>query len=367
MLILADYLYIGGAEVVIKLLYRSLDRKLFDVEICCLKEIGELGEELLKEGFDISVLPKRIPLKNNYLSFVELRRIVKEKNIRVLHSHTTQSLIDGSLVKMTLRNVKLIHTFHFGNYPHQIKKYLLLEKIFSRIPDRLVAVGDEQKKSIVRAFGLQENRILTVWNGVATKGDPSSFSFVENYRVDGKIIVGTVCTLIEQKGLFYLLEVAASLKQKGMNVLFLIAGGGRLRQTLEIKAKDLGIDKSVIFLGWVQNAAEVFIPHIDIFFLPSLWEAMSVVVLEAMAAEKAVVVTSVGENPHVVVNGKNGFVVEPGNVKQMTNALETLVLNQPLRIEMGKKAGMRVEKLFSAEKMTRNYEQLYWDVCYGEK
>ncbi len=89
----------------------------------------------------------------------------------------------------------------------------------------------------------------------------------------------------------------------------------------------LNLKDTVFFMGFIQNAASKFIPYIDIFFLPSLWEAMSVGILEAMAAGKPVVCTDVGENKHVVDNGKSGFIALSGDVKKMSSALETLIQN----------------------------------------
>lgn len=363
-LLLVDHLHIGGAESVVKNLCHALDRQLFDVKVCCIKAKGVMAEDLISSGVEVNVLPQRRPTKSGYMSFLSLRRLVEDKYIDIIHSHTTQSLVDGALCKLVTQKVGHVHTFHFGNYPNYPKKYLMLEKLFSRIPNRLVAVGNEQRKTIIKTFGLREKRIDTIWNGVLLLQQPhSASSYIEKYRANGLPIIGTVCTLIEQKGLPYLLEVAAALKQKGVEAIFLVAGEGHLHEELEAKSRELGVDGQVIFLGWIQNASQVIIPYIDIFFLPSLWEAMSVVVLEAMAAEKPVVVTDVGENRHVVVNGESGFVVPARSITDMVNALEKLITDKNLRLNMGAKAEMRAREFYTVEHMARSYEALYRDLC----
>jgi glycosyltransferase involved in cell wall biosynthesis len=168
--------------------------------------------------------------------------------------------------------------------------------------------------------------------------------------------------LIEQKGLTHLLDVIHILKKRHNNFVIVIAGEGRLRNELEEKSKRLGLEDTVFFLGWLGNAASKILPVIDIFIQSSLWEAMSMVLLEAMAAGRPIVTTNVGENSHVIDSGENGFVVGPGDVHAMAEALEKLILNEELRARFGLRAKQKYEKYFTAEIMTRNYERIYLDI-----
>ena len=358
-LILTSSLHIGGLEMVIAHLCRHSDRKKFDVSVCCLKGLGSIGEELIKEGYSVTTLRKPAYMKNNYISWLQVLSLTKKKNIHVIHSHTVDSLLDASLCKLFGWKIRTIHTFHYGNYPNLPSKYLFAEKVFSRFADNLVAVGNEQKEKITKALKIDDRSIVTVWNGVPKSQGKQEISAVEKYRQSERVIVGTVCTLIEQKGLTHLLDVAYSVKQKGGNALFLIAGEGHLRKDLEEKTTRLGLNDNVIFMGWVNNASQTFIPHIDIFFLPSLWEAMSVVVLEAMEAGKPVVVTNVGENRHVITDGVDGFLAEPGNTQRMADVIDRLIDNNDLRAQTGEKAREKIRSLFGVERMVSAYQSLY--------
>jgi glycosyltransferase involved in cell wall biosynthesis len=362
-LILTDHLYIGGAETVIYNLYQNLDRNLFNVSLCCIKEIGIIGKDLVKNGFEVLVINKSKLFKANYLSFWELKKIVREKKIDLVHTHTTQSLIDGALCKILIKNMKLVHTFHFGNYPHQRKKYLIIEKVLCKLADKLVSVGNEQKKIIIKIFkNTNKKNITTIWNGVKLGLKSKKDRIVFKFREENRVIIGSVCTLIEQKGLGYLLDVASILKNSNENVVFLIAGEGKLRTELEEKAKKLGLENYVYFLGWVKNASEVFIPYIDIFFLPSLWEAMSVVILEAMGCGKAVVATDVGESINIIENGVEGFLVKPKEINKMASVLKLLIHDKMLRDQCGLNARIKAEKYYGIERMCKEYEQIYNDV-----
>lgn len=358
-LIVAPGLNIGGLEMVIAHLCRYIDKERFNISVCCLKQIGCIGKELIKEGYLVTELKKPYYLKNNYISWFQLLALIKNNNIHVLHSHTPDSLFDAALCKFFLRKIRLIHTFHFGDYPNRLPQLLYIERFFSRCADKLIAVGNEQKEKIKKTFKICDQAITTVWNGVPKLQRSDALSVLEKYCHNEWVIIGTVCTLIEQKGLTYLLDVAYLLKQKGRKTIFLIAGEGCLREELERKRAQFELNNDVVFLGWVDNAVTTFIPYIDIFFLPSLWEAMSVVVLEAMEAGKPVVVTNVGENRRVIKDGVDGFVVEPRDTQEMLKTLDRLVVDSQLRERVGGVAQVKVRTHFSVEKMVSAYQKIY--------
>lgn len=362
-LIVIDSISGGGAELVVFNLCKYLNRELFNVSICHLKERGIRGEELVKQGFDVIGIPRSQFIKKDYFTFRKLRQVLIQKKIDIVHSHTTYSLIDSSLCKLFNRSLKLIHTFHFGNYPHYTKKYMLLEKLFCKVPNMLVAVGNEQKRSIQHSYKIPSNRIITIWNGVEDNTQHyRSDSIVWNRIGKNKIIVGTISTFIEQKGLTFLLDVAAALKKRNHSIAFVLAGDGPLRNELELKCQKLGLEDTVFFLGWLKNAALEALPFYDIFFQPSLWEAMSMVILEAMAAGKAIVATNVGENMHILEDGKNAFLVKPKDINNMVLKLDKLINNPHLRMSFGNEAKLKYFKYFTVDKMINKYESLYLDI-----
>jgi len=352
--------HIGGAEAVVANLCRQIDKERFHVSLLhFLKERGMIGDELHEEGFETyGISPSRIPVLK-YLTFPQLRKIVIEKEIDIVHSHCTYGLIDSALCKVSFPNLRHLHTFHFGNYPHISKKYLALERFFCKIPDQLVAVGHEQRKVIMKTYGLPPERILTVWNGVAGGSGCAAPEFLEKYGNRKGIIIGVIATLIEQKGLTDMLDVASELKKRGVDATFLVVGEGHLRKELESKTRDLSLGDTVQFTGWILNADSRILPLFDILFQPSLWEAMSMVILEAMAGGKPIVATDVGENRHMVEHGKNGFIVPPRDIACMADALETLAKNPDLLKRQGVESRKRFQEKFTSDAMVRKYENLY--------
>jgi glycosyltransferase involved in cell wall biosynthesis len=357
-LLLINNLTGGGAELVVCNLCRHINRELFNVAVCHLKERGYRGDVLLAEGYDIVGLPGYNPSKTNYFTFLELRKLLKQKNIDLVHSHSTDALLDLALNKCFSKRLKAVHTFHYGNYPNYEKKYLMLEKIAWRKTDIVVAVGNEQRRAVTTTFGIPKDRIVTVWNGVEPN-KPALETELMNFLPKNKLIIGSLSTCIPQKGLHYLLDVIHQLKRKRNDFALLLVGDGPLRKELEERSREMGLSDTIIFLGWVANAPSTILPAFDIFIQSSLWEAMSMVILEAMAAGKAIVATDVGENKHVLNHGVSGFLTQPKDVKGMVQSVELLLDNQNLRNSIGQKASETFNQLFTVDLMARNYEKLY--------
>jgi glycosyltransferase involved in cell wall biosynthesis len=353
---------VGGAEVVIQSLAQTIDRSRFNLIVCCLKVQGMIGDRLVREGVEIVVLKEPHETKVNYLLFLRLRKLIRERNVRVIHTHTTDALADAAMCKLLDPRLKLLHTFHFGNYPHKSRGELWLERVFSRVATRLFAVGEAQRRQLRQVFGFSERAIGRVWNGVVF-ATPRDAAFRRSIGVGAEhILVGTTATLIEQKGLFDLLEVARRVTARHPMVRFVVIGDGHLRAGLEARRRELGLDQQVILAGWVADAAAVAVPALDVFFQPSLWEAMSIALLEAMAASRAIVATRVGEAPQVIDHDTNGLLVEPRDIDGMTQALSRVVADSGLRQRLGEAAAAKARGQFAVERMTRAYEQIYADV-----
>lgn len=364
LLIVVDNLWIGGTEVVIKNLAHTLDHRLFNVSVCHLKDRGNIGDDLYRAGVDIvGIAPSKIFTRANYFSFIGLLKVIRSKRIDIVHSHTPYSLADSSLCKLLMPGLKLIHTFHFGNYPHEDKRRMWMERTFSKVANRLVAVGDHQRQTIEKAYGISPAKMRKVWNGVTLSDNSEDIDLGAIIGAEKRCVIGTFATLHnEQKGITYLLDVAARLKSQGEKVVFVIAGEGPLRKGLEQKSERLGLTNTVYFIGWVKDAAARLLPKVDIFFQPSLWEAMSVVVLEAMAAGKPIVATRVGENQKVLEHEQDGLLVDARNTDQMISALTRLIHEPGLGVRLGAEAKNKFYRTFTADRMARDYERLYLEV-----
>ncbi len=321
-----------------------------------------MGEVLAALGVDVIELAPASALTTDYFTFAKLLRVLRENRIEVVHTHETHGFVDAALCRMLLPRLRLVHTFHFGNYPHIDRRTRWMEYAAARVADRLLAVGEVQRGQVRAVYRLEDERIATVRNGVALPAGTGDPDFRRRVGANGRLLVGTIGNFIGQKGLEDLLLAARRVRDAGHDAVFVVVGDGHLRPALEDSRRRLGLEDSVVFTGWIVNAAEAVLPAFDIFFQPSLWEAMSVVVLEAMAASKPVVATTVGENPHVIDHEVDGLLVKPKDIDAMAAALIRLIDDPNLRQRYGSAARRKVERQFTVAHMARAYEQIYLDV-----
>jgi glycosyltransferase involved in cell wall biosynthesis len=149
-------------------------------------------------------------------------------------------------------------------------------------------------------------------------------------------------------------------------VKLLIVGKGPLENRLRMLAEELGIANNFEFTGEVRDISNI-LECIDFVVLSSLTEGLPIAVLEALAFEKPVVATSVGDIPSVVVDGETGCLVPPNNPEQLANAISFLLTNRDKALEMGKNGRELVKDKFSAEQMALETEKVYHDLLLNSK
>ena len=363
-LLVHSTLHIGGAEEVSANLCRQINRDEFDVHVCFLKEHGVIAEKIENEGTTVHAVADKNRKRTDYMTWWKLRRLISRQEFDVIHSHDVHSLIDGSLCRISKPTLRHIHTFHFGNYPNRTKEFRRLERAAWRAPDQLVTVSDHQQEGVRGLYGIPESRVKTLWNGVDVLPAIAQVPEIARFREEGRTIIGSVNTLIEQKGMPDLISVAQLLKsQHAEPFVFLIAGGGPLLDELRATVVDKGLQDEVVFMDWVEQAPQSVIPYIDVFFQPSHWEAMSIVQLEAMAVGSAIVATAVGETPRVLEDYVHGIVLPVGDIGAMAGSIKKLIESPGLRRELGENAKAHYQENFTARSMAQRHESLYRSVC----
>jgi glycosyltransferase involved in cell wall biosynthesis/protein-tyrosine-phosphatase len=348
-------LFGGGAEHVIATSAHYLREAGHQVTIAVIHHGGEVKRELEREGFDVVAQIADGPGGGS--SSGRLKRLIEERDIDVVHSHDLRSLIDGGICRLRSRRFAHMHTFHFGNYPFVSRKHLLMETLFARIPDQLVSVGHAQRDSLIKALRLPAHRIRTIWNGVDwPEGADANAEAAES---TAPVRIGSVSTLGEQKGIPTLLQAARILKDRGHAFQLVIVGEGPMRVDLERRAAEIGVTDHVEFTGWKPEAAETMLPTFDIFVQSSYWEAMSVVILEAMAARRPIVATTVGENSLVLSDGESAILVPPKNAESLADGLARVITDVALRRRLADTAHEVYLEHFSGKAMADRYAAAY--------
>jgi glycosyltransferase involved in cell wall biosynthesis len=215
--------------------------------------------------------------------------------------------------------------------------------------------------------GIEKKKIVIIPSGVDNaRFDPDRPDVEEKtlvlrnkLKINDEVVIGYTGRLYPAKGLTYLLQAAKKIADKNRKIALLLVGDGAQMQELEHMAKALKI--KAMFVGW-QHDLEPYYQLMDIFVLPSLFEGLPNVILEAMAMKKPIIATNVGGNPDVVSNGENGFLVPVCDAELLADALEKLVDDYALRVKMGAVNRQKIEHHFLWSQTADKIEKVYREI-----
>jgi glycosyltransferase involved in cell wall biosynthesis len=358
----------GGTENQFMTLGRLLDRTRFDLEFACLRRWGPFVKELAE---------RRIPLQEYEVS-----------TFRSVQALTQQAKLARHIAR---RGVQIVHAYNFyGNVfaipPARLVAPVVIASIRDRAPyltamqkrvqryacqfaDCILVNADAVRQWLVDD-GYDASKIVVIRNGV----DTARFEVPdEGDRIRGELglapgtrMVTVVSRLTRLKGLENFLEAAAMLKPRYPDVRMLIVGetapgqGGYLTE-LNALAERLGVGDRVIFTG-LRSDVPALLGSASVAVMPSLNEALSNVLLESMAAGAPVVATRVGGTPEALVDGVNGLLVEPGDSREIADAVGRLLDDRLFAARLGRAARRCIADKFSVERMVQSTEELYMDL-----
>jgi glycosyltransferase involved in cell wall biosynthesis len=268
---------------------------------------------------------------------------------------------NGPVVVNILRRVHgfkipMLCSYHSEYHPPKTNRKLLAPLLnavahhhFRRHAAGIVTVADCNKAFLIQQ-GVPEGRITVVHNGLPLRDLPAA-SGRAGLSPD-VFSIGIASRLDPIKGLNYLVEAVALLRGQGIPVHLELVGDGPLAGSLRRQVSALHLDEQVRFTGYLPDV-ESRLASWDVFVLPSLSEAHSLSLLEAMRAGKAILATNVGGNPESVRNGVEAVLVPPADAGALAKGLEALALNRPLRDRLAAGARRRFETNFTDAAMKR--------------
>ncbi len=353
----------AGVEEHILELLRGLDRNLFLPHLACPKELLEkFGDDLPK---DVRVTPTMIDHLSDVSGAIQLARALKRQKIQILHSHTFRASFFASPIARLCGVPVTIETAH-GCEPWRkgwLKSKYVVDRVAGLSVNRFIGVSSACARYLTDKKKIDGRKVYVIHNGCnlekfnpeacAPAGIRESLGFGE----DDPILV-VVARLDPQKGHHVLLDAMPLVLREFPNTRLICVGEGALRGDLEKQIETLAIRSAVRFVGYQSNTPD-WLALADLTVLPSYYEGLPLVAIEALASGKTMVATAVDGTPDVVVDGKTGLTVPPGNPKRMAEAICALLRNPALRQELAKTGRQHVLTAFSSQKFVESTTRLY--------
>lgn len=346
------YFCFGGAETMCENLTYALTAMGHSVTVVSLyNEKTPIAQRMEAAGVKILYLDKQLGLD---LSMVpKLMRIMKQEKPDVVHTHLNVTKYAVAAAKLC--GIKrCIHTVH--NVAHEEAENRQ-EKIINTIYFKLgwsvpVALSPEVRNTIVSFYGLKEEKVPMIYNGV----DLGKCLSKTNYDLSQPAVLLHVGRFNEQKNHKGLLDAFVLILKSHPACCLKLIGDGELLEETEQYACFLGIREKVVFLGSQTNIYP-FLQEADIFLLPSKFEGMPMTIIEAMGTGLPIVASAVGGVPDMMTHRESGMLV-PCEPEAVSDAVCALLENEDLRKTLGSAAKIRSEQ-FSAVYMACAYSEVY--------
>ena len=230
--------------------------------------------------------------------------------------------------------------------------------------DYYIAVSKAVKENLLDS-GIKRSKIKQVNNGVQTVKELPKETCAEiraRYQIDeNDVVFGVFARLEPVKGHKYFIKAARQVVKEIPDAKFLIVGNGSLELELKNFATHYGLDKNIIFTGFVSDTAEL-LNITDVNVITSESEAMSLALLEAMSIGKPSIATKVGGNKELITNGEDGILVSYADSASLALAMMRMICNKTLRAQMGENAKRKFAEAFTVDKMVARLENVYQEV-----
>lgn len=376
----------AGAQEVVRTLAGYLQASGCAVTVCAFRD-GPMRAEVEKLGIHVEIL--RLPrydvvflplfLAEMWRIRRELAQLIEIYRVDVAQTHISEVLdflvlslrhtTRLRVVLWTMQNTEFLPAMeHWLLRPKRLVYRLLYRLLAGRV-DGFIAVSDEVRESIIRQIGPVQDKVFTICNAVDLKpfqhpGDKAALR--DQLGLEARShLVATVGRLTEQKGHCYLIDAAVSVVSVYPDTHFLFIGDGELRDELQQQTRQAGLSQNIHFLGIRKDVPDL-LAAVDLFAFPSLWEGLSVALLEAMVAGKPIVATAVSGTTSVMIHGVTGLIVPPHDSQGLAQAIIELLSHPAQAQAMGQAAKQRAMSNFSAQKQADEYLELYQRLVRNE-
>jgi glycosyltransferase involved in cell wall biosynthesis len=364
-------LELGGAQRQLLSLIARLDKTKFNIFLITAKDGLLMPDALALDNLQVrpsAHLERSINLFKDILSIIEIYSFIKINKIDIVHTHSSKAGIVGRIAAALAGCKVILHTVHGWSFYAARNSwlrsfYILLERICARFSRRLIVVSNfDRDEGLKRAIG-REGQYVLIRYGIDYGDFETQPQARERLRQElglkpHQILVGMIGCLKPQKCPEDFLKLAQGLKVDHPEVKFILIGDGALRGRITQLTDEWGLKDHLILAGWCRDIPGL-LSAMDVLVLTSLWEGLPIVVLEAAACSKPVLVTDTGGIRDFIIEGRTGFMFAPHNIAEACHKLDVLLKDMALRESIGSRAKESLGREYAVDYMAKSTQDLY--------
>lgn len=299
----------------------------------------------------------------------QLSQLLRRWRADILHTHHFDQAVIGWLATRWYRKTRLVVGRHYSDALYRLTRglkhqaFLGLEQRVNHAAVRIIVPSAYIRDILTQRQHIDSRKVdLVPYGFLPEKYTPPDASDLDLLRqklmLNGQLLLGSFGRLDKEKGFQYLIEAMALLRDRLPHAQLLIAGEGPGRPFLERQIAEARLENRVRLLGWRRDALTLM-AAVDIIVQPTLQEAFSQVMAEALWMGTPLIMSDVSGAPDVISDGINGLLVPRANTEALASAIERLARDSCLRERLGRAGRAYVEKHLAIRSVIPQYERVY--------
>jgi glycosyltransferase involved in cell wall biosynthesis len=344
------------------------DRRQFEVGVCVRSQFTNIEEPVYEARTPRWVLNGE-STQDVSTAAMQLACLLRDWKADILHAHHYEQALVGWLATRIYRRTRLVLGRHYSDAIYRLESklkreaFLALEGLTNRAAKRIVVPSTYIREIVTKRQNVDQSKIDVIPYGF----EPEKYRtltpvIVQRLRtelgVDGCVVFGTFARLHEEKGHRFLIRAIESFRGDLPKVRFLFVGEGPERAAIEKQIDEAGLGDVIALCGWRRDGIAMM-AAVDAVVQPTLQEAFSQVMAEALWLGKPLVITDVSGAPDIIGNGVNGLLVPKSDSTALAEAIIQLANDSALRSRLGAAGRDYVAENLTATKIIPHYEQAY--------
>lgn len=320
---------------------------------------------------DMDVIWRQINLVRDLKGLLRLWWFLSRSKYDIVHTHTSKAGFVGRLAARLAGIPVILHTvhgfaFHEASSRRALRVYAFLETFAAYACDLMITVSQYHRRWALELGISSAQKLIAIPNGIA-----AARVCVERGRESVRREVGVAAAtmlllstgrLAKGKGIEYLLEAAQVVaRENTVSFKLVFAGTGPLHESLKQRVYELGLHEQVIFLGFRDDIGDLLAAS-DVVVLPTLREGLSIALLEAMAAGKPIITTTIGSNLEATNDGAAALLVPAKDVAALARAITRFYEDASLRVAKSLKAKEIFDHHYTEDRMLESYRAQYLEL-----
>lgn len=353
----------GGVDRYLSFLLPALNGEFENILVCSqnydIKKWKGLIDKVEVMDMENSISPRK-----DFTALIELRRIIKRLKPDIIYCHSSKAGALGRLANIGLCKhiIYNAHGWSFKMLDNRLRAvFLIVENLLSLLTTKIVNISDCEKKIALDKLVLCQNKkLVVIKNGIEIieYSNKNPVSRKQLNIPEDAFVIGTVARLTYGKSPDFFIKVASKLLKENSNCYFIFIGDGEMKEETIRLAKEFEVYDKLIITGWISDVRQ-YIRLLDVGVLFTRWEGFGYALAEYMLDSIPVIGSNVDSIPELIIDGKNGYLIEVENMEEAVKKLTKMMQNPEIRKDMGSYGNTLVKSKFNIKRVVEEHRQLF--------